>query len=1712
MIEVVLITNVFSGARHAQRLTIDRPRAAVCDLLPDEWLKHKDHVMPVRGMQRLDWDQEVVSGERIALVMVPRGLEAATIALLKTALIINTIAFVVMRALMPKPPRQREDNSSAVYGYNGIEPSRVEGEPIPLYYGELRVGGQIINEFVEDYGANGSRYQALVSLGEGPLEEIAGQTEDTSVPLSTDGVSQIPRFKVYLNDTDASELDDVQVQVRMGTLEQTPCEGFEFATSTVAIDTELANPTTTAATSSEAVIDYSNPVNLAGTSTSANSTWTTAGVTYSTTVEAEGAVIKVLLPEGASYTNDDGSLSPINTGVAVRYIELDGGGSPITTGGQDSDGYVRLRPFRFYKKLAPGTAYDISVPLYDPQTYTRPAIQNCASFNSGGAIYYTTSGGVYSLPNPYLNRTTGLTVPAGGPVWTSTGAAESFTVECFFFPRTLSGAVGGISLNLASTTVDTNPTDTEWVKVSGTGSQGFTLGHVTKTYSPQAGQTVSRRVPYISFGGVQFTDSGLDASYTVQSYIASVNLATDLVSFRSVVQGTPGSNGIAATANDVARTAFYAWQHCVATYEKDADGVGRHRVRLYANGVKIVDQVTSTSVTLPNLSTCSLTLRGPGTHGRLSNVAIYKGVMDPATVLNQYNNGNGRTSIQTDLFPVVFYKFASSGALLTDSSGNGNTLTNNAVTTVGVTSTSGGAIIPADTANTATVKKSKYKIEVLRQFKNSTSTRMADAQRWQTLRLLDFEPFSYPTAPLLAISSRATSELNGNIPRVTSVIKGKKVPVWDGTSIQFPTFDSTFSKCPAWIVMDMLLDKNWGLGNIFANTDIDIQSFKEWADYCDEAIYNQSGYTVSYSATTTAGGLVFNDIFYNSSNTAYSNLATIEFECPVDSVPSTVRVGDYIGIYGAPVVPTYTDYNNTSAAGGYEIIDIVSTATKDVIICHYDLASAPWNDVSYWSAVLSVATLTPAGTIQGRHPRFEFDGAVDTQRPAWEVILDICKTARAVPIRMGRRIKVAVYKPRPVVDLVGLAQVERDSFQIDYLSPQTRFNQIEVGFLDRDLNYERSMISAEHSSIQGTTDSGLLRRRQVTLDGVVRRAQAAREAQFLLNMEHLVRRRGRFTGSVDLVGLEPLDVVQIAHDVIDRGVSGRVSSDSSTTSEIYLDRAVTLAAATTYKILHRSASAPTGFEPEERTISTAAGTYYVGTALAVSTAFSYTPTKDDVYILSVDGDSLLAQIDSITLTPDLKREVSFTEYVEAAFDVELPNETPDITDEFLTASEPALGSSSVPPIVDDVRVEEMVMRGPGGAHQPRLLVTWLFDSDSDQTAGFDIWLALEDGANTNTRDYTLISSSSGAARSAVLVLDNALVGKTYTVAVTAKSASGAARTPSRAAKASVRIIGKSPPPSAPAWDSAYPAVMDGEQATYRVVPASLEQGSTIEIRRGGWILGQRVGAVPTDTGKLGPTPNWASAVNTSLSAFNHLHGLGLPGAQLVVRAISNKGKYSTADVIEWAPRVIDAESVVDSGNNTYYTRSWEDFGIGWRRSGAVFPNSTLTNCQVTTSTLFPQGYLEFSGSNLTATYTTATHNIPVDQRAEWWYNSAYATVEQIWPTTWADATYGWDDVGQQWSWEGPLNTLENGDDPGRVTFIIETKAVDENGVESDWSQFTPGKVRGIYAYWRLTMTRPSTAYNIRVYHFATQLLRIPRQRFERSGLQYFAEHQIFGRA
>jgi hypothetical protein len=276
----------------------------------------------------------------------------------------------------------------------------------------------------------------------------------------------------------------------------------------------LAGPTTANA-SSEAVIDYANPKNLANSTTNASSTWTTHGVIYAAGASnlAEGAVVKILLPEGASYTDNNGNQNPIWTGIAVRYIELDSGGSPITTSPVgDLDGYVRLRPFEFYRKYSAGVSYDIQFPLYDPQTYVRSALRGYASFNSAGVFQ---SVFPYDIRDPYLTRT-GLTVPSTGPEWTSTSTCESVSVECFYYLRSLR-YIESTESQPDRLDIREFADDGSWIVLADNAGSiataGFALGTASKTYVPAPGQSVVRQVPRLRFAGVDFYEQGLDASY-----------------------------------------------------------------------------------------------------------------------------------------------------------------------------------------------------------------------------------------------------------------------------------------------------------------------------------------------------------------------------------------------------------------------------------------------------------------------------------------------------------------------------------------------------------------------------------------------------------------------------------------------------------------------------------------------------------------------------------------------------------------------------------------------------------------------------------------------------------------------------------------------------------------------------------------------------------------------------------------------------------------------------------------------------------------------------------------------------------------------------------------------------------------------------------------------------------------------------------------------
>lgn len=97
----------------------------------------------------------------------------------------------------------------------------------------------------------------------------------------------------------------------------------------------------------------------------------------------------------------------------------------------------------------------------------------------------------------------------------------------------------------------------------------------------------------------------------------------------------------------------------------------------------------------------------------------------------------------------------------------------------------------------------------------------------------------YPKMAWLDMNFMVSNELNGN-PSVSCFVKGRKV-------YDTRTGETKYSTNPAMCLRDFILSKRFGLGKWITSENIDEDSFKEVADYCDEIITykGSSGETIS---------------------------------------------------------------------------------------------------------------------------------------------------------------------------------------------------------------------------------------------------------------------------------------------------------------------------------------------------------------------------------------------------------------------------------------------------------------------------------------------------------------------------------------------------------------------------------------------------------------------------------------------------------------------------------------------------------------------------------------------------------------------------------------------------------------------------------------------------------------------------------------------------
>lgn len=153
----------------------------------------------------------------------------------------------------------------------------------------------------------------------------------------------------------------------------------------------------------------------------------------------------------------------------------------------------------------------------------------------------------------------------------------------------------------------------------------------------------------------------------------------------------------------------------------------------------------------------------------------------------------------------------------------------------------GPSVLRSDHTRTVRIDnltRDKYEISLTRSsLEDTDTTRRFSSSTWTTVNEINAsEALAYPGCALIAIEALATNQLSGAIPQVSTIVKGRKPWIWDGVSTTSPAFTAAWSDNPAWIALDVLLNDRFGLGAYTTLNDIDLQSFKDWADYCAATI------------------------------------------------------------------------------------------------------------------------------------------------------------------------------------------------------------------------------------------------------------------------------------------------------------------------------------------------------------------------------------------------------------------------------------------------------------------------------------------------------------------------------------------------------------------------------------------------------------------------------------------------------------------------------------------------------------------------------------------------------------------------------------------------------------------------------------------------------------------------------------------------------------
>lgn len=243
---------------------------------------------------------------------------------------------------------------------------------------------------------------------------------------------------------------------------------------------------------------------------------------------------------------------------------------------------------------------------------------------------------------------------------------------------------------------------------------------------------------------------------------------------------------------------------------------------------------------------------------------------------------------------------------------------------------------------------------------------------------------------------------------------------------------------------------------------------------------------------------------------------------------------------------------------------------------------------------------------------------------------------RGLVIRFGTKYGCKWGHVQNPIQMFGMGNIVKDSFEERFLSVDDRANAVEITFVDADREYQRRTITVFGNTYN--TDA-CEKATQLTYDGITNYRQAYREGKYQMACNQYLLRTVAFDAEVDSIACTVGDVIIVAHDIVKAAYSGRISAVNG--NSVTLPTVDTVDTTQRYRLMFRSSEHDT---LEEVNINLAYNSSNELVATMTDTP-EHAPAVNDIYDLAlVSTGRRMYTVQSISRTSDFRRHIEALEY------------------------------------------------------------------------------------------------------------------------------------------------------------------------------------------------------------------------------------------------------------------------------------------------------------------------------------------------------------------------------------------------------------------------------------------------------------------------------------